>query len=126
MSIANEILMVIRASKNKQREISLQDPIGTDAEGNTISLLNVVYNEDEDIDDEILLKIQTKKLYDAIEKSLAGREKEVIKMRYGLCEGDCMTQREIAKKLHISRSYVSRIETKAIEKLRGEFGEYEK
>ncbi len=119
--IANEILMVIRASKNRQREISLQDPIGTDSEGNTISLLNVVYNEDEDIDDEILLKIQTKKLYDAIEKSLAGREKEVIKMRYGLCEGDCMTQREIAKKLHISRSYVSRIETKAIEKLRGEF-----
>ncbi len=124
--IANEILMVIRASKNRQREISLQDPIGTDAEGNTISLLNVVYNEDEDIDDEILLKIQTKKLYDAIEKRLAGREKDVIRMRYGLCEEDCMTQREIAKKLHISRSYVSRIETKAIEKLRCEFNDEER
>lgn len=112
--VANEILMVMRAGKNRQRETSLQDPIGTDTEGNTISLLNVIYSDDEDIDDTLVLKSQVKKLYEAIEKKLAPREKKVLQMRYGLGDGEPVTQREIAKMLNISRSYVSRIETKAL------------
>lgn len=123
--IQNEILMVMRAGKNRQRETSLQDPIGTDSEGNTISLLNVIYSDDEDIDDSLVLKSQVNKLYEAIERRLSPREKKVLKMRYGL--GDCepATQREIAKLLNISRSYVSRIETKALGKLKGEIGDTE-
>lgn len=111
----------MRAGKNKQREISLQDPIGTDSEGNTISLLNVIYSEDEDIDDTLVLKSQVKKLYEAINKKLDPREKKVLKMRYGLGGGESITQREIAKVMNISRSYVSRIETKALSKLKNEF-----
>lgn len=123
--IANEILMVMRAAKSRARETSLQEPIGTDSEGNTISLLNVITGSDEEIDDEISLKMQIKKLYEAIEKTLSNREKRVIKMRYGLYNDEPLTQREIAKLLNISRSYVSRIETGAINKLRGEFGDDE-
>ncbi|MBE7026751.1 MAG: RNA polymerase sporulation sigma factor SigK [Ruminococcaceae bacterium] len=123
--IANEILMVMRAAKSRARETSLQEPIGTDSEGNTISLLNVITGSDEEIDDEISLKMQIKKLYEAIEKTLSNREKRVIKMRYGLYNDEPLTQREIAKLLKISRSYVSRIETGAINKLRGEFGDDE-
>lgn len=117
--------MVMRAGKNRQRETSLQDPIGTDTEGNTISLLNVIYSDDEDIDDTLVLKSQVKKLYEAIEKKLAPREKKVLQMRYGLGDGEPVTQREIAKMLNISRSYVSRIETKALGKLKSEIGDKE-
>lgn len=123
--VENEILMVMRAGKNRQRETSLQDPIGTDTEGNTISLLNVIYSDDEDIDDTLVLKSQVKKLYEAIEKKLAPREKKVLQMRYGLGDGEPVTQREIAKMLNISRSYVSRIETKALGKLKSEIGDKE-
>ncbi len=123
--IANEILMVMRAAKSRARETSLHEPIGTDSEGNTISLLNVITGSDEEIDDEIFLKMQTKKLYEAIEKTLSNREKRVIKMRYGLYDKSALTQREIAKLLNISRSYVSRIETSAVNKLRTEFGDDE-
>ena len=119
--IANEILMVMRSSKNKQRETSLHEPIGTDSEGNTISLVNIIYNDEENIDDDILLKMQVSKLHDAIQKSLTPREKRVLALRYGLGSNEAITQREIAKLLNISRSYVSRIETKAIDKLRNEF-----
>ena len=117
--------MVLRAGKNKQRETSLQDPIGTDSEGNTISLLNIIYSDDEDIDDTIALKSQVKKLYEAMEKKLGQREKKVLQLRYGLGESEPVTQREIAKLLNISRSYVSRIEPKALGKLKGELGEEE-
>ena len=123
--VENEILMVMRAGKNRQRETSLQDPIGTDTEGNTISLLNVIYSDDEDIDDTLVLKSQVKKLYEEIEKKLAPREKKVLQMRYGLGDGEPVTQREIAKMLNISRSYVSRIETKALGKLKSEIGDKE-
>lgn len=105
--IQNEILMVLRAGKNKQRETSLQDPIGTDSEGNTISLLNIIYSDDDDIDDTIALKTQVKKLYEAMEKKLGQREKKVLQLRYGLGDSEPITQREIAKLLNISRSYVS-------------------
>lgn len=123
--IANEILMVMRANKHRSRETSLQEPIGTDSEGNTISLLNILCSEDDDIEDEVSLRMQIKKLYKAIETRLLPREREIINMRYGLDGEDSLTQREIAFKLDISRSYVSRIETKALSKLRDEFGDDE-
>lgn len=124
--IANEILMVLRANKNHTRETSLQEPIGTDSEGNTISLLSILCSDEEDIEDGISLKIQIKKLYNAIGKKLLPRERQIIGMRYGLDGNDVLTQREIAGKLDISRSYVSRIETKAINKLKEEFVDDEK
>ena len=117
--IDNEILMHLRASKKYQNEVSLQEPIGTDKEGNEISLLDIIGSE-ENIDDKIALKFQVNKLYKKIAEVLKGREKTIIEMRYGLCNGCNMTQREIAKMLGISRSYVSRIEKKAINKLNKE------
>lgn len=119
--ISNEILMLMRASKNRKKEVSLEEPIGTDSEGNTISLLNILCNEDGDIEGEISTKMLVKKLYKAIDERLLPRERQIINMRYGLDGKDGITQREIASKLNISRSYVSRIETKALFKLREEF-----
>ncbi len=115
--IQNEILMVMRAGKKEQKEVSLQDPIGTDKEGNCISLLSIMYADDDAVADTVSLKIQVKKLYEAMTKTLKQREKLVLQMRYGLCDSEAKTQREIAELLGISRSYVSRIETKAIKKL---------
>lgn len=115
--IQNEILMVMRASKKEQKEVSLQDPIGVDKEGHSISLLGIMYADDDDVADLVSLKMQVKKLYEAISRHLKDREKEVLQMRYGLCGHAAKTQREIAEMMGISRSYVSRIETKAIKKL---------
>ena len=123
--IANEILMAMRAGKHRGKETSLQEPIGTDSEGNSISLLNILCADDYNIDDEISLKMQTKKLYETIETELSPREKCIIIMRYGLDGSEGITQREIADKLNISRSYVSRIETKALSKLKNEFADEE-
>ncbi len=122
--IANEILMVMRANKHRSKETSLQEPIGTDSEGNTISLLNILCSDD-NIEDDISLRMQTKKLCKAVEDRLLPREKDILNMRYGLDGNDPLTQREIAGRLRISRSYVSRIETKALSKLREEFGDDE-
>lgn len=119
--IANEILMAMRAGKKRSGEISLQEPIGTDSEGNTISLLNIIYSDDADIDDEVSLKMNVNRLYGAINKILDERERRIIVKRYGLDGGEPVTQRELAKQQHISRSYVSRIETRVIGKLRKEF-----
>ncbi|HHV45529.1 MAG TPA: RNA polymerase sporulation sigma factor SigK [Tissierellia bacterium] len=115
--IENEILMTIRASKKSKGEVYLQEPIGMDKEGNEISLLDILGADKEDISDEIHLKFQEKKLYEAINKVLKKREKKILELRYGLVDGVCMTQREIASMLGISRSYVSRIEKRAIDKL---------
>ncbi len=115
--IDNEILMTIRASKKSKTEISLQDPIGVDKEGNEISLIDILGTEADAIVDQVELKIQTKKLYQKMEAILKKREKLVIELRYGLSTGISKTQREIADMLGISRSYVSRIEKRAIEKL---------
>lgn len=123
--ITNEILMTMRAGKHRSRETSLQEPIGTDSEGNSISLLNILCSDDDSIDDEITFKMQAKKLYDAIEAKLSPREKRIIVMRYGLNGGEGLTQREVADKLNISRSYVSRIETKVLSKLKNEFSDEE-
>jgi RNA polymerase sporulation-specific sigma factor len=118
--IENEILMTIRASKKLKIELSLHEPIGMDKEGNEINLLDILGSDVDQIIDEVDLRIQTRKLYRAINKVLKDREKVIIELRYGLVDGGCKTQREIASMLGISRSYVSRIETRAIEKLNKE------
>lgn len=115
--IENEVLMVLRANKKLQNEVSLQEPIGFDREGNEVSLLDVLDSTDEDITERLDLKYRVRKLYDAMRHCLRPREKRVIAMRYGLGGFEEGTQKEIAKKLGISRSYVSRIEKKAITKL---------
>lgn len=115
--IDNEILMTIRSDKKIKCEVSLQDPIGVDKEGNEISLIDILGSEPDDVMDEVHLKIQVRKMYCKMNNVLKDREKTIIELRYGLLNGVCKTQREIAKLLDISRSYVSRIEKKAIKKL---------
>jgi RNA polymerase sporulation-specific sigma factor len=115
--IENEILMLIRNNKKTKGEVYLQEPIGIDKEGNEISLMDVLSSDDDSIIEVVENKIQVKKLYSKIDSCLASREKLVIEMRYGLLDGKPKTQREIAKLLNISRSYVSRIEKRALKKL---------
>jgi RNA polymerase sporulation-specific sigma factor len=114
--IENEILMNVRSSKKVKAEVYLQDPIGVDKEGNEICLMDVLGTESDAILDEVENKISIKKLYTLIDKVLEKKEKCIIQWRYGL-KGEPQTQREIAKHLGISRSYVSRIEKKALKKL---------
>ena len=121
--IENEILMDIRNYKKHQKEVSLQEPIGTDKEGNEVNLIDIIATEDENIAEKLDLKRQIKNLYEKIKNILKGQEKEVIALRYGLFNGEEMTQREIAHMLGISRSYVSRIEKKALKKLKNELKE---
>jgi len=115
--IENEILMNLRSTKKIKQEVSLQNPIGVDKEGNEISLMDILGTDSDAIADEVALKFQKRKLYNEIKTVLKGREKMVIELRYGLLNGVDKTQREIAKLLGISRSYVSRIEKRAIKKL---------
>ncbi len=115
--IENEILMQIRSSKKIQNEVSLQDPVGVDKEGNEITLNDLLGNDSESVLDEVEFKMQVKKLYSKMKSALKNRERLVLELRYGLLNGNGRTQREIAKMLGISRSYVSRIEKKAIKKL---------
>jgi RNA polymerase sporulation-specific sigma factor len=100
--------------------VYLQDPIGIDKEGNEISLMDVLSSDEDSIIEIVESKIQIKKLYSKMNTCLSEREKTVIEMRYGLLEGKPKTQREIAKILGISRSYVSRIEKRALKKLNKE------
>lgn len=109
--------MTIRSSKKTKSEVSLQDPIGVDKEGNALTLIDVLGTDPDEVIDEVYLKMETKKLYEKMSIVLKEREKDIIQLRYGLSNGVCKTQREIAKMLGISRSYVSRIEKKAIQKL---------
>lgn len=119
--IENEILMHLRTTKKLQQEVSLDDPIGQDKEGNEITYIDVIENSSISIEDEIDLKLKVKKLYSKISEVLHGREKMIIEMRFGLNGREAKTQNEIAEMLGISRSYVSRIESKAIKKLSKEF-----
>jgi len=119
--IENEILMTIRSNKKTKSEVSLQDPIGIDKEGNEISLIDILGTESDEVLDEVELKIQVKKLYQKMTSVLKARERTVLQLRYGLANGGSKTQREIAKLLGISRSYVSRIEKRAIKKLSKSF-----
>ena len=119
--IDNELLMMFRTKKKSNRDVSIHEPIGTDKEGNEISLLDIIESPPEDIVEQMELASNIEKLYDYVEKNLTKREQEIIKLRYGLFQGEESTQREIGAKLGISRSYVSRIEKKALWKLREAF-----
>ena len=120
-SIDNELLMLLRSKKKSSREVSLFEPIGTDKEGNEINLLDIIEHEEEDVTEQMALCENVRKLEKLLDKVLTGREREIIFLRYGLATGREVTQREIGEKLHISRSYVSRIEKKALSKLRERF-----
>lgn len=119
--IENEILMHLRSRKKSAKEVSLYEPIGTDREGNEIQLYDIIESNEPDISDRVQLKEDILNLYKKVEDKLSHREKLILKMRYGLYNGEKYTQREIAAQLGISRSYVSRIEKSAIEKLRESF-----
>lgn len=119
--IENEILMLLRSEKKLVREVSLYEPIGTDKEGNEINLLDIMESEETDMAAQIALSGDIKRLYKLIDKVLTKREKMIVSKRYGLYHQMPVTQREIAKTMGISRSYVSRIEKRAVEKLRQSF-----
>ena len=119
--VENEILMLLRAGKKRAKEVSLFEPIGTDKDGETVSLVDVIEMENPKTIDQLILDQDIKELYQAFDQKLTENEKQVISMRYGLFKGKEHTQREVAGVLDISRSYVSRIEKKAIGKLREEF-----
>lgn len=113
--IDNELLMLMRGDRKLSREVSLYDPIGTDKEGNEITLLSILEHEDEDIIDQLDKKQSLRKLSKILSKVLTPREYFVVIRRYGLYGHHETTQRELAEQLNISRSYVSRIEKKALE-----------
>ena len=119
--IENELLMLFRSSKKQSKEVFLYEPIGSDKEGNTIQLMDICVAEEIDIIGRMEEENNIKKLKNYIDKILTGREKEIIELRYGLNDGKEVTQREIAQQLNISRSYVSRIEKKALKKLKAAY-----
>ncbi len=121
--IDNEILMYLRSTKKLGAEVYLEDTIGKDKDDNTVTLQEVLENNDKNIEDEVDLKFKVKRLYQKIKEVLKDREKTIIELRFGLNGEKPRTQKQIAKMMGISRSYVSRIETKAIGKLAEEFRE---
>lgn len=119
--IENELLMMLRQERKCSKELSLYEPIGTDKEGNEINLLDIVEYDNTDIAEHIILEDNIKLLYHSIHTLLDERERKVLTLRYGLYGTQPLTQREVASALDISRSYVSRIEKKALYKLRRSF-----
>jgi len=119
--IDNELLMMLRSRKKSAREVSLFEPIGTDKEGNEISFLDIIEQEQPDVSEQMEFEENISKMMKLLSQVLSEREQEIIAMRYGLLTGEEITQREIGQMLHISRSYVSRIEKRALEKLRSGF-----
>lgn len=119
--IENELLMMLRNGKKQSKDVYLYEPIGADKEGNEINLLDIIESVDEDVVETMELSENVKKLYQYLDDILSTREKEIIIMRYGLYGDEEVTQREIADMLGISRSYVSRIEKKALKKLRNRY-----
>jgi len=119
--VENEILMYMRVKKKLLKETSYYEPIGTDKEGNEIQLLDIMESKEPEALEQIGLKDDTKKIYDLLGEVLTERERQVLIMRYGLYHGKEYTQREIAQKLGISRSYISRIEKNALCRLREHF-----
>ena len=119
--VENEILMLLRAHKKYSKEVSLYDPIGVDKDGESVSLVDVIEMETKDALEDLILSQDIKELYEAFKLCLKPTEQKVILMRYGLFGSKEFTQREIAGALGISRSYVSRIEKKALGKLREKF-----
>jgi RNA polymerase sporulation-specific sigma factor len=118
--IENEILMLFRNNKKQKSEIYLQDPIGVDKEGNEFCLMDILSSEKDCVLEKVESNLQIRALYKKLVESLTKRESSILIMRYGLIDGKCKTQREIAVNLGISRSYVSRIEKKALKKLKKE------
>lgn len=118
--IDNEILMYFRSAKKSARDVYLDEPVDTDKDGNTMSLIDII-SDDENLPDRVDIMIKSRQLYGFIDECLDDREKEIITYRYGLGGIKELTQREVADKLNISRSYVSRIEKKALEKLRDRY-----
>lgn len=116
--IENEILMHFRARKKCSREVSIYEPIGTDKEGNEINLLDIIETEQIDTVEQMQMQQDIKALQGYIDLVLDEREKEILLMRFGLRGQKELTQREIGEKLNISRSYISRIEKKALQKLK--------
>ena len=122
--IDNELLMLLRSEKKQAKEVYLNESIGSDKEGNEISLIDIIETSDEDVTDKVLLKAGLGKLYDYVETVLSDREKNIIYLRYGIPDGSKeYTQREIADIMGISRSYISRIEKKALNKLKKAYDE---
>lgn len=115
--IENEILMSIRSNRKQKNETSLHAPIGIDKEGNEISLLDILCTDNDTIFEQVDFDIESNKLYNKIKVTLRAREKKILQLRYGLNNCEEKTQREIAEEMGISRSYVSRIEKKALKKL---------
>lgn len=121
--VDNEVLMFLRSNKKVNAEVYLEDPIGKDKDDNTVTLQEVLENNEKNIEDEVDLKFKVKKLYEKMKEVLKAREKTILELRFGLGGKKPQTQNEIADSMGISRSYVSRIETKAIGKLAKEFKE---
>ncbi len=114
--IENEILMYFRNQKKRQNDVNIDDPIETDGDGNALTFMDIVY-EEENFAEDLDLKINCKKLYRYLNR-LPEREKRIIIMRYGLYNTQSLTQKQVAEKLGISRSYVSRLETKALKRMK--------
>lgn len=121
--VENEILMMFRAGKKISREVSIYDPIGTDKDGETVSLLDVLEAGDREVLETVIIRQDVRILYEAYQEKLTEMERTVIRMRYGLFGAKEHTQREIAEQLGISRSYVSRIEKRAVGHMREAFYE---
>lgn len=118
--IENEILMHFRAKKKTEKDISMNEPIDMDSEGNPLTFTDIIYSEST-VFDEVDLKMRSEKLYQYLNKLSDPRERQILVMRYGLYDTTPLPQREVAEKLGISRSYVSRIEKKALSELRKMF-----
>ena len=123
--VENEILMLLRAGKKRAREVSLFEPIGTDKDGEAVNLVDVIEMENPRTIDQLILDQDIREMYEAFDTCLTESEKQVITMRYGLVREKEHTQREVAGVLGISRSYVSRIEKKAIGKMRDVFEKHQ-
>jgi len=121
--IDNEILMYLRSIKKLNSEVYLEDPIGKDKDDNVVTLQEVLENSERNIEEEVDIKMKIKILYEKMKTLLKEREKNILELRFGLNGAEPQTQHEIAKEMGISRSYVSRIETKAINKLAKEIKE---
>lgn len=116
--IENEILMLLRSGKKHKNTVSLTDPVGTDKDGNELTLIDLLYEKEENVFSQVEKSIQREKFVIGLKGFLSNREFTILSMRYGLEDGVALPQREVAKKLGISRSYISRIEKRAIEKAR--------
>lgn len=121
--IENELLMLLRQERKSSREVSLYEPIGSDKEGNEINLMDIMECTNENVLEQLITENHIQSIYTLLDTVLTQREQEIIILRYGLYNREPVTQRDVAQKLGISRSYVSRIEKRALEKLRSRLEE---